>query len=329
MLPVMSSLLRDMGILAALIVVGLLWSTYRVVTRRSHRDKVKAERQQVAREQDEAQPIPGLAAYAASAGWTGPRTDPPPDSGTQDFIREMARTFAGEATVLLHDNFIVGDIRYVNVFTGVVDGRRIRLGNTFTNLRPSAPTYTGPGTEHPTSFVAVDLPSTLPPLLVALRGLPPYIRPLVKEWTFESEDFNRRFLVMALDRKYASDVVTPRLMEMLLTRDDWVFLLEMSTLVCVCRTPFADVDEVTQRVRDVSRFAELIPAFVAEDRGLAMPTLPDGTVFDPRDPASLERMKAALATMTPEEQKAFVAKIQHAGAKWVLGAFGKDLPPEG
>jgi hypothetical protein len=325
----MNSLVRELGILAALIVAGLLWSAYGLVTRRRHRRETKVERQRVAQEHVEAQPIGGLAAHASSKGWVGPSADPPPDDGSAGYIREMARTFAGVASVLMRDEFSIGEIRYVNVFAGDIDGRHVRLGNTFTNITPSSPDYVGAGTEHPCSFVIVDLPAALPPLVVNLRSFPPYLSPLVKEWTLESEDFNRRFLVMALDRKYVSDVVTPRLMELLMARDDWAFLIEMSRLLCVCSTPFTSAGEVEERVGAVSRFAELIPTFVEHDRALAMPTLPDGTAFDPSNPASVEKVKAAFATMTPQEQKAFVAQTQKAGARFVLGAFGKDLPPQG
>lgn len=321
-------MVRDLGILGALIIIGLLWSLFGLFTRRRHRLKTRAERQGVAREQTEAQPIPGLAAHASTMGWAGPSSDPPPDAGTAGYIREMARTFAGEASSLLHDNFSVGQTRYVNVFTGDVDGRPVRLGNTFTNLTPNSPDYVGAGTDIAASFVIVDLPAALPPLVVSLRRFPPYLVPLVKEWTLESDHFNRRFLVMALDRKYVSDMVNARLMQLLLTRDDWVFLVQMSRLVCVCMAPFASVEEVQERVAAVSSFAEFIPTFVVQDRSLAMPTLPDGTPFDPSDPASIEKLKTAFATMTPEQQRTFIAQTQAAGARFVLGAFGKDLPPK-
>jgi len=243
-----------------------------------------------------------------------------------DYVREMARTFAGEASTLLHDNFSVGKTRYVNVFTGEVDGRLVRFGNTFTNLQPNSPDYVGAGTDTPASFVLVDLPAALPPLSVSLRRFPPYLRPLVKEWTLASEEFNRRFLVMALDRKYVSDVITPRAIELLMTRDDWVFLVEMSRLVCVCSAPLTTLEQVKERVDAVSTFAALIPGFVAQDRGLAMPALPDATVFDPGDPASVEKLKVAFTTMTPQEREAFLAQTQQAEARFALCAFGKDLP---
>jgi hypothetical protein len=321
----MNAIVRDLSILGALIVAGLLWSFVGLVTRRRHRAEVKVERQVDAREQGETEGIPGLAEHASAMRWVGPSTDAPPDETTADYIREMARTFAGEASIYHLDDFSVGPTRYANVFTGEVDGRPVRLGNTFTNLSPKSPAYVGEGTDIASSFVIIDLPAALPPLVVSLRRFPPYRIPFTKEWTLESDDFNRRFLVMALDRKYASDMVSPRLMELLLTRDDWVFLILMSRLICVCKTPFTGLDEVKTRVEALSRFAELAPTFVEQDRGLAMPTLPDGSAFDPNDPASIEKLKAAVVTMTPEERTAFFAQTQQAEARFVLGALGKDF----
>ncbi len=323
----MNALVRDLGILALLIVVGLLWSLYGLVTRRHHRLETKAEHELEVREGEHSQPVPGLAEYARGAGWSGPGSEPPTDSAA-DFVREMVRTFAGEATILLHDNFRVGPTRWVNVFTGEVHGHRVRVGNAFVNLTPNVPSYVGAGTDIAASFVVVDLPAVLPPLSISLRGFPPYVLPLVKEWTLESDDFNRRFLVMALDRKYVSDMVTPRLMELLMARDDWVFSVDGSRLICVCRAPFATADDVTGRVTAVAAFAGLVPVFVTQDRGLAMPVLPDGTPFDPSDPASVEKLKVAMAGMSPADQRAFIAQMQQAGARFVLGAFGKDVPPQ-
>ena len=83
---------------------------------------------------------------------------------------------------------------------------------------------------------------------------------------------------------------------------------------------------MTARVGAVSRFAGLIPSFVERDRGLSMPALPEGSAFDPSDPASIETMRAAMVSMTPEERVAFMAQVQQAGARFVLGTFGKDVP---
>ena len=38
-------------------------------------------------------------------------------------------------------------------------------------------------------------------------------------------------------------------------------------------------------------------------------------------------MIAAVQAMTPEQRDAFIAQMQQSGARFVLGAFGKDVPP--
>ena len=105
----MNALARDLGILGVLIVVGLIWSLYGVVTRRHQRRRTTADTELVARDQAHAQPIPGLAAHAASMGWAGPSTEPPPDEVSADYVREMARTLAGEASVLLPMTMVLVD----------------------------------------------------------------------------------------------------------------------------------------------------------------------------------------------------------------------------
>ena len=143
--------------------------------------------------------------------------------GAADYVEETARTLAGEASVL-HDNQIVDGARYVNVWSG----GGLTLGNIVTNVRMVQTGTPAIGTDFQASFAVLTLPEVLPPLVVALRRYPPYLRAFVKEWTLESEDFNQRYLVMALDREYVSNMVTPRLMELLMTQNDWMFLLEGS-----------------------------------------------------------------------------------------------------
>jgi hypothetical protein len=150
----------------------------------------------------------------------------------------------------------------------------------------------------------------------------------MKEMTFESEAFDRRFQVMALDREYASDVISAQAMQLVLERDDWVFFLEFDRLVCLAASALATLEDVTGRLDAVGRLADLIPPFVAQDRAAHLPTLPDGTTLDPQDPASLERFKQAVLAMSPEQRQEFLAQARVEGARFLAGMFGKELPPE-
>ena len=83
------------------------------------------------------------------------------------------------------------------------------------------------------------------------------------------------------------------------------FAITGTTLVCVCKQPFRTVDDVRSRVARLQRFVELIPSSVRQQQAVAMPTLPDGSMFDPDDPASVQRFNAMLAAMTPEQREQF------------------------
>ena len=87
----------------------------------------------------------------------------------------------------------------------------------------------------------------------------------------ESEDFNRAFTVHCEDRKFASDILHPRLMETLLAhyRDlDWRF--DHSWIVTIGTGSNDLVD--TQRAMDaLATIIATVPDFVWQDRGAANP----------------------------------------------------------
>ena len=313
-------MVRDLGILALLVVLSVLYNVYRLLTRR-RRDREAAARasgEVQRRSAIEDAPIPGLDAYASSQGWAQ-ASEPGFDQGTAGYIGTMLRNLDGVSR-----DAAAGGIRYTALYTGRVNGHRFTLGNAWLKLG----SYAHPldADDHPGSVCVVEVGATLPPLFVNLRAHPPFIRAFLKEQTLESDEFNRRFQVLALQREYAMDVISARVMELLLTRDDWVFYLGFSKVVCVCSATMVSLDDYRTRLAAVAAFVGLIPAFVEQDKAMTMPTLPDGTPFDPSDPASRDKLEAALATMTPDERDAFMAKLQAEGARFVAGMLGKDLP---
>jgi hypothetical protein len=83
----------------------------------------------------------------------------------------------------------------------------------------------------------------------------------------ESEDFNRAFRVRAHDPKFASDVLTPRTMEMLLSRPRFNWRICGAEILCWeqgRQTP----KEVTAAVSTVREVVKGIPAFVWHDNGV-------------------------------------------------------------
>jgi hypothetical protein len=308
----MNPLPRDMVILAALVFAALLWNFYALVTRRSRRQALKTQREPAV---DDAQ-ISGLAALAAAEGWTGPSTDPRFDPPTTEYVREALRNMWGDPRGT-HDAVVRGP-RFTNVYSGQAGNRPFSVGNAWIDL----------GSDHrPGSLCELRLGEMLPPLFVNLRRYRPVVRFGLKEIPFESEQFNRTFQVLALDRKYAMDMVSERAMEMLMERDDWQFCLEVDRLVCVSKAGLTSVDDYRARLDAVARFAALIPHFVEQDRAAHMPVLPDGTVLNPLDPGSRETFKNALMAMSPEERQEFMANVKAEGARFLAGMLGKDLPP--
>jgi hypothetical protein len=315
----MGSFFRDMAILALLIVAGIVWRLYSLVTRRGHRMREREVREVAAVQSAKQAPIPGMAEYAAAHGWQGPATDlGQAEQQASEFAKQMLGNISGNSRQALSGtNIQVSGPLWANVFTGQANGRPFVIGDLWMGFG---------GSDQPGSVCVLHLGQTLPPLFVNLRRYQAYFRLGMKEIPFESEDFNRRFRVLALDRKYTMDVIGERTMALLLERDDWVFALEFDRLVCLARGTLASPQDYERLLDDVGRFADLIPAFVDQDRGLHLPTLPDGTTFDMLDPASREKAEHALLAMSPEQRAAALTQVQTQGLRFVAGMFGKEVP---
>ena len=63
--------------------------------------------------------------------------------------------------------------------------------------------------------------------------------------------------------RLAEGVVTPEMQQRISARDDWTFIAEDTTVISVCREPFATADEVSQRISDVLAIVAALPASVA------------------------------------------------------------------
>lgn len=324
----MHTFYRDMTILALAVVVGVIWSLYSLVTRRGRRMRERRQREADAeraqRRGERQEPIPELAEYAAAHGWTGPSADLGSDEMTGEYVETMLRNLSGNprSAEISADVGVEGP-EWSNLYSGTSNGRAFVVGNVWMGFRDAATRSHIDG-----SLCVLHLNEALPPLLVNLRGCRPFLRLGMKEMTFESEDFNRRFQVVALNREYTMDLITERVMALLMERDDWVFFLELDRMICLARSPLRSPEDYAARVDALGRFAALIPAFVEQDRAMQMPTLPDGTVIDPTDEASMAKVERAVSAMSPEERRRFVSQAQVAGARFIAGMFGKDLPPD-
>lgn len=149
-----------------------------------------------------------------------------------------------------------------NVVSGAHDGRDfVAFDYTYYTRRH---TKDGPKTESHTfgvlaMYVGVDFPALeVSPENAVERAVG---RLTNTDIQFESEAFNRAFRVTCPDRKFASDVLHPRMMEMLLAhpkrgwtfRDGWVFSVSGT---------FFPVEEIDPRLEMLDGLLDTIPTFV-------------------------------------------------------------------
>jgi hypothetical protein len=195
-----------------------------------------------------------LASFAAAKGWSFSVDDPydlperwqSPPFGCGD-SREASDVFSGTAP----NGFpmLAFDYKYVEHST---DSKGNRTSTTYRF-----------------AVCAVRLPCYLPALHVGKENLLTRIGSAIgiADIEFESEEFNRAFRVSCSDPKFASDVLHPRAMEMLLQHGrgaEWRF---DGADMLSWRRGRLDIPDLLQRVDLMCRVVQSIPTFVWKDRG--------------------------------------------------------------
>jgi hypothetical protein len=124
-------------------------------------------------------------------------------------------------------------------------------------------------TTHHYAVSAVQLPTYLPRLQVTPENMLTRLGNAVglTDIELESEDFNRAFRVHANDPKFASDVLTPRTMQLLLGRPHFSWRIEGADILC-WEQGEQEPAEVTARVATMLDVVAGIPSFVWHDNGL-------------------------------------------------------------
>jgi hypothetical protein len=154
-----------------------------------------------------------FASFAAAKGWTFSVTDPydlPERWNQPPFGRGDSRAASDVFSGTSPNGFpmFAFDYKYVEHST---DSKGNRTSTTYRF-----------------AVCVLRLPCSLPPLHVGSENLLSRIGSAIgiADIEFESEDFNRAFRVSCSDAKFASDVLHPRAMEMLLQHgrgDEWRF----------------------------------------------------------------------------------------------------------
>jgi hypothetical protein len=171
------------------------------------------------------------------------------------------------------DPFRTGDHRRArNVITGERDGRQI-VAFDYSYQTHSTDSQGRRQTQtHRFGVCAVSLAGTLPSLQVTSEGIFAKIGHALgfDDIEFESEDFNRKFRVTSDDRKFAYDVVHPRMMEYLLGAGSVAWRLEADTIYCWDGGRHKPA-EVAARLEFLDGIGDRIPDFVWSDRGILPP----------------------------------------------------------
>lgn len=123
--------------------------------------------------------------------------------------------------------------------------------------------------KHWYGVVALAVGADTPELAVAPEGFLGRVvgRLLNSDIELESEDFNRAFTVRCEDRRFASDVLHPRMMELLLTHPDTAWRLAGGWLVTAERGTYS-LPDVEGRLAFADRVLDAFPAFLRRQLGL-------------------------------------------------------------
>ncbi len=196
----------------------------------------------------------GMAQLAAARGWTYVEED-----------NTWVDRFSGAP-------FGIGfNQRAINVVTGVYDRRK------FVGFDYWYSTHEGVGksrrtVRHVCSIIAISTTGVLPPLSVMPEHFVGRIigRLTNSDIEFESEEFNRAFTVTCEDRKFATDVISPQMMELLLRTPNLGWHLTAGTLL-VASQGEAGVARLDAVLTVIDKIIDLFPDFVWKAAGIADP----------------------------------------------------------
>jgi hypothetical protein len=208
--------------------------------------------------------IAELQAYAARRGWHYTERD---DS--------WHRTFHGSPFDSGHDR------QSTKVLTGTHDGRQAAVFDFVYHTTETSTDANGNRHSreeaHRFNVVALALGAATPGLSVSPEGAFGRLlgRMFNSDIELESDEFNRAFTVNADDRKFAFDVLHPRMMELLLQHRDTAWRIDQGWLLVVERGTY-EIPDVELRLDFADRLLDELPDFVLEQYGIPAPTNPAG-----------------------------------------------------
>lgn len=161
------------------------------------------------------------------------------------------------------------DRRAKNVVTGEVKGRpMIAFDYSYktdsTDSKGNRTTST-----HPFAIYALGMPCALPEVQLVPESVFGRLGTALgmQDIELESEDFNRKYRVRCSNPKLATDILTPRTMEMLIAAPKMRFRFAGSDVVCF-EGGCISAAEIINRTTALANVLDGVPAFVWKDYGL-------------------------------------------------------------
>jgi hypothetical protein len=208
--------------------------------------------------------IAEVKAYAARRGWSYTERD---DSWHESFTGSPFHSGHGR--------------RSTKVLRGPYDGREAAVFDFVYHTTETSTDANGHShsreESHHFNVVALSLGATTPGLSVSPEGAFGRLlgRMFNSDIELESEEFNRAFTVTADDRKFASDVLHPRMMELLLQHRDTAWRIDRGWLLTVERGTY-ELPDVDQRLDFADRLLDALPDFLRRQYGIPAPTQQTG-----------------------------------------------------
>jgi hypothetical protein len=238
--------------------------------------------------------VTGLAEYAAGLGWH-PLGDSPFDGFLADFIHEATRVMYGAPRGQAYGSTSVrvANTAYRDAYGGTIGERDFAVANAWTSI----------GELHPVAVCAVEVATVLPLTWVQPRAFAAVM--ITGSIPVGDAAFEERFVVHGQDPAFAQGVLTDSVRELMMARDDWIFVFERLRLACLARHAFTSGDDVQQRLAHVQALMSAIPPSVLPPPAEQAPDL----LARLRDAPDSQEAKATLAAMTGDQRAQFLAEI--------------------
>ena len=199
------------------------------------------------------------AALAALAAELGCRFSPNHDSRHDDHYRQFAIFQQGHSRYAF--NTLRGDLDLFGSRCPLLAGD---FHYATDSIDKDGKTTT---TQHTFSFLIANLPWSTPKLLVRPEGMFDKLKAAFgfDDIDFESAEFSRKFYVQSSDKRFAYDVLHPRMMEFLLAERPPMLAIDGGALCVTNGSSVWQPNTFRARMDFVRRFSELMPRHLLQD----------------------------------------------------------------